>query len=231
MSEICQQIKKFISDNLSDIIALRFTGRLKNDNTFVSDGDLLSERLIADFITREYPEALLITEESYRDTSDIDLAGLVITVDPIDGTENFVSGMKEWGVGVSVYDRQLNHMQSMIYLPELDECLMTGDKIIRHEGSRICGLPSYMKPEHFNALAPGYEYRILGCCMNNMYNVITGVFAKFTHLTGCYSWDILPGMNLALEHGLNVTLDGQPYRGQFLYPGIKYHFEVNGKQD
>lgn len=229
MNKICQQIKDLIKDNLSEILELRSTGRLKNDNTFVSEGDLLSERLIAEFIKREYPEALLITEESYRDVSTIAKAQLIITVDPIDGTENFVSGMKEWGIGVSIYDKSLTHIQSMIYLPELDECLITGDSLVRRSGSRICGLPSYMKTEHFLKLSGEFEYRIMGCCMYNMYNVITGVFAKFCHLTGCYSWDILPGLNLALEHGLDVTVNGEQYKGEFLYPGNKYRLEVCGK--
>lgn len=229
MSDICRQIRDIIKDNLPEIIAQRSTGCLKSDNTFVSDGDLLSERLIATLIAREYPNALLITEESYRDISDIGTADFVITVDPIDGTENFVSGMKEWGIGVSVYDKSLVHVQSMIYLPELDESLITGDKIHRRKGSRICGLPSYMKAEHFSTLTPGFEYRIIGCCMCNMYNVITGIFARFSHITGCFSWDILPGLNLALEHGLNVKVDGKIYHGQFLYPSVKFHFEINGQ--
>lgn len=229
MFDLCRQIREIIRDNLSLIIAQRSTGRLKSDNTFVSDGDLLSERLIANFVAREYPTALLITEESYRDTAGIEIADTIITVDPIDGTENFVSGMQEWGIGVSIYDKDLIHQQSMIYLPELDKCLITGDHLKRRLGSRICGLPSYMRPEHFQSLSSDYEYRILGCCMCNMYNVISGVFSKFSHLTGCYSWDILPGLNLAIEHGLDVTVDGRPYKGQFLYPGIKYHFEIHGK--
>ena len=83
-----------------------------------------------------------------------------------------------------------------------------------------------MKPEHFGQLGREYEYRQLGCCMMNMYNVIKGSFAKFVHVTGCYSWDVLPGLNLALEHGLSVEIEGKPYNGEFLAPGVKYKFSV-----
>ena len=214
--------------NLPEIIKRRSTGRLKDDNTFVSDGDLLCEQLIAEFIRKNHPKALLITEESFHDTSAIATSELIITVDPIDGTENFVSGLKEWGVGVSVYDSNLRHVQSMLLLPELNECIISGQQIERHKRSRICGLPSYMNRQNFESLTSGYEYRITGCCMYNMYNVITGAFAKFANLTGCYSWDILPGLNIALENNLTVTVEGKPYEGQFLYPGKKYYFEVNG---
>jgi myo-inositol-1(or 4)-monophosphatase len=204
---------------------LRSTGLLKPDNTFVSKGDLLSEKLVADFVRDNVPNAVLITEETYRDTSGIAHSEYVITVDPIDGTENFVSGLKEWGVGISVY-KNGNHYQSMIFLPELNLSLKTGDKFERKADSRLCGLPSYMTSELFKTLDNSHEYRISGCCMYNMFNVVTGRFAEFRHLTGCYSWDILPGLNLALEHGLNVLVDGKPYGGQFLMPGVKYHFEI-----
>lgn len=227
MSDICRNIREIILANLPEILSKRSTGRLKADNSFVSDGDLLCERLIADFIKANYPEALLITEESYQDVSNIEKADLIITVDPIDGTENFVSGLKEWGVGVSIFNKELLHLQSMILLPELNECVISGDNLKRISNSRICGLPSYMTPELFKTLSNEYEYRIMGCCMYNMFNVIRGSFAKFTHLTGCYSWDILPGLNLARENGLKVFVNGAAYNGEFLLPGIKYHFEVS----
>ncbi len=83
-----------------------------------------------------------------------------------------------------------------------------------------------MQPEDFKRLEQGSEYRIMGCCMYNMYNVIRGCYRQFLHLKGCYSWDILPGMNLALEQGLDVELEGEKYGGEFLYPGVKYRFNI-----
>lgn len=223
---ICAGIKEVILSNLPEILKLRNTGMLKSDHTFVSQGDLLCQQLIFDWIKGNLQEShLIVSEESENDLSKINDVEYVITVDPIDGTENFVSGLKEWGVGVSVY-RNGVHYQSMILLPELNICLQTGDQVDRIETSRICGLSSYMTPEDFESLGREYEYRIMGCCMYNMYNVIKGSYCQFQHLKGCYSWDILPGMNLALEHGLSVTIDGRPYNGEFLFPGIRYRFFV-----
>ena len=209
-----------------EILAFRSTGTLKADNTFVSEGDLLCESLIFSYLKDNLANYIVISEESNNDISNIDGAEFVVTVDPIDGTENFVSGLKEWGVGVSVY-RNGKHYQSMIALPELDICLCTGEKLKRIKNSRICGLSSYMTSEDFEVLGGGLEYRIMGCCMYNMYNVIHGSYKQFQHLKGCFSWDILPGMNLALEHGLSVIIDGKAYNGEFLKPGIRYMFEVH----
>lgn len=224
--DICKGIKETVLTNLRDILKLRNTRRLKEDNTFVSDGDILCQKLIFDWIKSNLDSSyIIISEESENDLSNIDNVEYVITIDPIDGTENFVSGLKEWGVGVSVYRKGL-HFQSMILLPELNICLCSGDKLERIRSSRICGLSSYMTPEDFENLGNGFEYRIMGCCMYNMYNVIKGSYCQFQHLKGCYSWDILPGINLAIEHGLNVSIDGNYYSGEFLAPGVKYKFLV-----
>lgn len=223
--DICRDIHAIIKSNLNDILALRSTGTLKSDNTFVSKGDLLCESMVFGYLKDNLTDYIVISEESKNDLSRINEVEYVITVDPIDGSENFVSGLKEWGIGVSVY-RCGKHYQSMIALPELDICLCTGDKLDRVPNSRICGLSSYMKPGDFEQLGNGFEYRIMGCCMYNMYNVIHGSYKQFQHLKGCYSWDILPGMNLALEHGLSVIIDGEYYHGEFLIPGKKFKFTV-----
>ena len=224
--DICKGIKDVILSSLPEITRLHNTGRLKPDNSFVSDGDILSQKLIFDWIANNVKSShIVISEESDNDLTNIDNVEYVITVDPIDGTENFISGLKEWGVGVSVY-RKGKHEQSMILLPELNICLCTGDKIERISFSRICGLSSYMTPKDFESLGKDFEYRIMGCCMYNMYNVIKGSYSQFQHMKGCYSWDILPGINLAVENGLSVVIEGEQYKGEFLLPGIKYRFIV-----
>lgn len=223
--DICKGVYAVIKENLVQILELRSTGTLKADNTFVSKGDLFCEKIIFDWLKNNVKNYILISEESYQDISLIDEVEYVITVDPIDGTENFVSGLKEWGMGISIY-RRGRHFQSMIALPELDICLCSGDKINRIQNSRICGLSSYMTAEDFNGLGYELEFRIMGCCMYNMYNVIHGSYKQFQHLKGAYSWDILPGVNLALENGLSVEIDGNKYNGEFLQPGIKYRFLI-----
>jgi myo-inositol-1(or 4)-monophosphatase len=221
--DICRDIHKEVLDNLPKILTLRDTGNFKPDNTFVSQGDLFCERLIFDYLKKNLKNYLVISEESLVDLTAIKKTEYIITVDPIDGTENFIAGLKEWGFGISVY-RNLKHYQSLIALPELGISLFTGDKLEKIKQSRICGLSSYMTTKDFENLASGFEFRIMGCCMYNMYNVIRGSYSRFQHLKGCYSWDILPGLNLALEHGLFPIVDGLPYNGNFLEPNVKYRF-------
>jgi len=224
--DICRDIYAIIHRNLSDILSLRSTGQLKTDNTIVSQGDLFCEKLILDYLHENMQNYMVISEESQHDLSKLSEVEYIVTIDPIDGTENFVSGLKEWGVGVSVY-KNMKHYQSMILLPELNICLCSGDKLEKINNSRICGFSSYMTAKDFEKIEKGVEYRIMGCCMYNMYNVIKGSYKQFHHLKGAYSWDILPGLNLALEHGLQPIVDGKQYHGSFLMPDVKYKFKVD----
>ena len=224
--DICRGIYSAVLSRLEEILEFRSTRMLKSDNTFVSKGDILSQEIIFAYLENTLDDYVVVSEEADFSKFSVNSAKRIITVDPIDGTENFVSGLKEWGIGVSVYYNGI-HEQSMIALPELGLSLFTGDIIDDVEYSRICGLSSYMSSSDFVGLDNSYEYRIMGCCMYNMYNVIKGSYNKFMHLKGAYSWDILPGINLAIERGLHVSIEGKTYEGDFLMPGVKYHFQVD----
>ena len=94
--------------------------------------------------------------------------------------------------------------------------------------SRISGLSSNLTFSDIQSLSSDYEYRITGSfCVFNMLNVIKGSFKSFENQKGANSWDILAGLNLALEHELNVLVNGEDYNGQFLSPDKKYSFKIS----
>jgi fructose-1,6-bisphosphatase/inositol monophosphatase family enzyme len=62
-----------------------------------------------------------------------------------------------------------------------------------------------------------------------MLNVVRGAYATFENPKGAKVWDIIAGLNLALEHGHTVTVDGQLYRGELLDPAGRYKFRVVSK--
>jgi len=149
---------------------------------------------------------------------------VVAVVDPIDGTENFTSGLPEWGISISCYANGA-HIGSLIGCPEMNVWLRTGMPIEQFT-SRIAGLSSSLSKEDLLKATQGYEYRVLGCCVYNMINVIRGSFYSFENPKGANSWDILAGLNLALEHNLNVTVEGKEYAGEYLSPDRKYRFKI-----
>lgn len=215
-----------ISNQLDTILALRELFVLKDDNSFVSEGDLLIEKIVLEFCNLNYTNYIVISEEM-KDLSsqNWDLMGNYVIIDPIDGTENFVSGLKEWGVGISVFTLG-KHTASCIYLPELNEVLLSGQRITKYK-SRIVGLSSSLNPEDMHKLPKdGFEYRIIGCSMYNMLSAIKGSFARFENVKGVNCWDILPGLNLALEHGVTCLVDDQHYMGELLFPTKKYRIKL-----
>ncbi len=217
---------------LPRILASRADMDQKNDGSFVSAGDIIVQDIIIRWAEEYYKEHRIISEE-LPESHDTELQQSLncIVVDPIDGTENFISGLKEWGIGISIFtDGQ--HESSMIYLPELNEILLTGMKMTFFN-SRVIGLSSSTsKADLISILGESSlpEVRITGCSMYNFFLVVRGSFKKFYNMQGANCWDVLPGCNLALEFGCEVLVNGEKYIGQLLLPGIKYRIEVgNGR--
>ena len=226
---ICKGIIQVVSQNLTDILSSRRSFSEKQDGSYVSEGDLLIQELISSFLDEHLRSHELISEELLtHNKADWNDSGSYIVLDPIDGTENFVSGLKEWGVGISIYADGL-HEESCIYLPELDEYLLTGMSITKFS-SRIRGLSSSLTKDDLANVPGGYEYRIMGCSMYNMLSAIKGSFEVFENVKGVNCWDILPGLNLALEHGCQAEVDGETYHGQMLFPTKRYKIRISDRR-
>ena len=224
---ICFNIKGILEENLQDILKLRTQKKLKPDGSYVSQGDLLCESLIKKYLKENHPDIFLVSEESPEQNLTNIQKENVLILDPIDGTENFVSGLKEWGVAVCLYSKR-KHVESMLALPELNEYIISGQKFERFE-SRIYGISSSLTKEDLLKLEPGFEYRIIGCSVYNMFNVVKGAYKIFENPKGAWIWDIIPGLNLALEHNSIVTVNGKKYDGELLEPNKKYRFKVTNQ--
>ena len=226
MNNICENFKQIIINSMEDIKNLKNKTIQKSDNSFVSEGDLLVQKLIGDEIKKKYNNYFFISEENdhkekWKKYNDF------IVLDPIDGTDNFISGMKEWGVGISIF-KDKEHTESMIFLPDMNITLKSGDKVSKNK-SRIIGMSSRYFKKGLKPCDNNFEYRALGCSMINMYYVITGSFKSYVDTNGGYIWDILPGLNLALENNCEVYVEGEKYNGQFLSPDKRYKLEILNK--
>lgn len=217
-----------IVDNLPKTLSLRREIIWKPDGSPVTQADLLHERLLADFLRARLPGISLVAEESYA--SGMDLGGdWVAVLDPIDGTENFCSGLREWGVALSLWEKG-EHRGSALMLPELGDVLISGKPFERYT-SRIVGLSSSYNDEIGAIVAAEPESRIMGCAVYNMYNVIRGTFSRFVNPKGAWCWDLQAGISLALEAGCDAYLEGEPYRGQFLSPTKRHRIDIRHRYD
>lgn len=228
-NKVLEFIVEEINLRLTEICSLRQDFTKKQDDSFVSKGDLLVQDIVVDLINKNLPDHTVISEEDAPfEGVDFDETSSYVIIDPIDGTENFVSGLKEWGVGVSIYTKG-KHVGSLIHLPELNDFLMTGMKTDKYK-SRVIGLSSSLtKSDLIELPDEGFEYRIIGCSMYNMLSAVRGAYARFENVKGVNCWDVLPGLNLALEHGSYAEVDGSPYSGQILFPTRKYKIKLSSE--
>ena len=223
-NQYINRIIEEVSNNLNKIIALRALRTSKLDKSFVTQGDLLINDIVRS-ISNKYFEKYEFVSEEDKNREETTNDSITVVIDPIDGTENFTSGFPEWGISISIFELGV-HKASLLGCPEMNIWIKTGDSINKNY-SRIRGLSSSLSIEEILELTQGHEYRILGCCVYNMINAIKGSFLSFENPKGAHSWDILAGLNLALEHNLKVTVDGEPYYGAYLQPTRKYKFKVD----
>ena len=233
-SGIAEKVNQFFSSfttiaqkALPEILKQRNNFTAKRDGSFVSQGDILIQQLTINHINNFLPDSFLISEELCQTEKKESDNEVVFILDPIDGTENFVSGFAEWGTSISCYFKNY-HVASLLGCPEMGLWLQTGCKLNRFS-SRIRGLSSSLSRDDLMRATQGYEYRITGCCVYNMLNVIRGSFHSFENPKGAHSWDILAGLNLALEHGLTVNVEGGAYAGEYLSPDRKYRFKIENQ--
>jgi myo-inositol-1(or 4)-monophosphatase len=208
---------------MDTILERRYAITFKPDNSPVTDADVFVEGIVEAYLREQLGDIRFIGEETYT-SHDGDLSGWTAVLDPIDGTENFCSGLKEWGVALTLW-HDGEHAGSLLLLPELHEQLMTGDTIEPIQ-SRITGFSSSISNDLVAQLADAGEGRVIGCAVYNLFNVVRGSYRRFVNPVGAYSWDLLAGVMLALEHGCEVQLDGQRFNGRYLEPGRKYRVDI-----
>jgi myo-inositol-1(or 4)-monophosphatase len=111
---------------------IAFTARPKDGvQDWVSVADHAVEQRIRDAIGRRFPGEALLGEESGGTVGD-----RVWVVDPIDGTLNFVHGMKYWCVSIA-YIELGERRVGAIYDPSLDELFVAAAEL----GARCNGKP------------------------------------------------------------------------------------------
>lgn len=228
LSSLLQQFQVFVESTLPDLQERRYDVTWKPDGSPVTAADIFLEKAIENWLQTRLPGLVLIGEESWTPEQK-DGTDWVAVLDPIDGTENFCSGLKEWGTSLSIW-RGGHHQGSAILMPELGE-FMTSGEIPLVPRSRIVGFSSSYIDDIGRGLAENAEGRIMGCAVYNLYNVIRGSFARFVNPKGAYSWDLLAGVELAREAGCVVKIDGEDYDGKFLEPGKRYRVDIQHRYD
>jgi len=202
-----------------------YTIERKADQSLVTDIDKRSEKLIIDRIVSAWPSHTIIGEESGKTDTNGEYCWVI---DPIDGTHNYIRGMKNFGVSIGILRRK-EFVAGVIYLP-CDDILYCAEK---GAGAFINGLPLKVsnvdnpaectllfdsgfktgyneKIDVFKKVAPQmFNVRIFGASVRNLTYVADGVADVLLEFDDNL-WDYAAGITIVTEAGGKVTdLDGK----------------------
>lgn len=111
------------------------TVRSKGVQDMATEADVNTEAIIRDAIARAYPEDGFLGEESSDSFAITDVPGTWI-VDPIDGTQPFICGMRTWCISIAYYSEGKVEV-GVVYDPSNDEMFAA----IRGQGATMNGKP------------------------------------------------------------------------------------------
>lgn len=204
----------------------------------VTEADVNAERVITAELRRRFPDALIVGEEACsEDESLLDGladAELAFTIDPVDGTFNFASGMPIFGVMLAVVQRG-ETVAGLIHDPIGKDTLLAsrgaGAWVRRGEGDRT--RVKVAERATFDQMTGALSWQYFGaedrlklavnqtrCLASFNYRAAAAEYRMLA--TGCchfvvyghlMPWDHLPGVLICEEAGGHVAhLDGKPYR-------------------
>jgi len=194
----------------------------KNPRDFVSEADRLVEQMIRARIGESYPDDDIVGEEGGGAESDA-----FWSVDPIDGTSNFLAGIPLWGVSIG-FCEQGTPTVGAICIPMLNILLSANQSTpgIRHNGEAKRDLQPSPIPTIAMGQCPYWDttsfreaediFRAAGLeCLNYRCCVVGIVFAALGWTHGYHEeriniWDVAAGYVIAQQAGLKTEIS----RGQ-----------------
>jgi len=193
----------------------------KSHGNLVTDADILSEKLIIDFLKREYPDFGILSEESH---SSARISGYTWVVDPLDGTNNYTFGIPFFCVNIAlVQDEDI--LLGVTYDPMRKELFQaeTGEGAYLNESPiRVSTISSLKKS--LIGLDLGYSHdrgtemlnitnrlwgqvhcvRLMGSSSLGLAYVACGRVSLYFHRY-LFPWDIASGLLLVREAGGEVV--------------------------
>ncbi len=199
----------------------------KNPGDLVTVADREAEVLITERLLREYPTALVLGEEATAaDATMLDrfrAADHAFTVDPVDGTKNFVAGSPDHAVMVAEL-RGGDVVRSWIWQPQHERAYVAergagawgnGARLVRPPlGDELRGVTS-RRSWIGRALGTLRALELTWVCCGVDYPKLVEGAADYALFRKPKPWDHAPGSLLLTESGGYVgTFDGAPYRPQ-----------------
>ena len=194
----------------------------------VSDADREAERVIRELLTTERPDDGLVGEEGSRVDGNQDRRWIV---DPLDGTVNFLYGLRAWGVSIALEDSD-GLAVGVVFNPVSGECFAAE----RGNGTTMSGRPIHVtdcRSLDRAMVATGFSYesehraeqakllvqllprirdlRRAGAAALDLAYVATGRVDAY-YERGLKRWDEAAGLLMVREAGgVTADLEGEPH--------------------
>jgi fructose-1,6-bisphosphatase/inositol monophosphatase family enzyme len=228
-----QEILQLLQDVAEEVINPRFRAlsddqiHEKNPGDLVTIADREAEVRITEALTEAYPHALILGEEATA--TDPTLLGRfydaehAFTVDPVDGTKNFVHGSEDHAV-MAAELRDGEVQRSWIWQPQHRAAFVAerglgarrnGERLLRPAaGDPLRGVTSRRRWLG-RALGPLPPLELTWICCGVDYPQLVAGAADYLLYSGTKPWDHAPGSLLLEESGGYLgTFEGGRYRPQ-----------------
>lgn len=107
LNKLLDQCRSIISER-PDIVSWEKKAP-SGEKSIVTSVDIKIENILYTGLLNEYPNASIISEESYLDANVLNV-GLCFVIDPIDGTKEFIAGSSRYAISIAVYQKGIAEM-------------------------------------------------------------------------------------------------------------------------
>ena len=196
----------------------------KRPGDLVTVADHEAERLLTTALLEAYPDAVVLGEEAYAEAPELiekfRVADHGFTVDPVDGTKNFVHGSKDHAVMIAeVLDGET--IRGWIWQPEHESAWVAElGGGVRRNGEPVRREPAGDRPQGATSIWSRRGRQPVGlpalvgtwvCCGVDYPKLIEGA-ADYVLYGHTNPWDHLPGTLMVHEAGGAAShRDGRPY--------------------
>ena len=205
---------------------LNFSDRgYKADGSILTEIDKKTEDYLFEQISRIYPGANIITEETVRFYDPE--REYTFTIDPIDGTDTFSQGMNGWCITIGLLDSKLQPIAGIVYSPPLKMLVfadigkpaeLNGEIIETPDPAEsISPQSNLMVPSRCHRLCslslfPGKLRNIGSAALHLIYPLIyPGIYGTIEG-SGTHIWDIAGAHAINLSLGLDFLFsDGSKF--------------------
>lgn len=187
----------------------------KSASQAVTQADLEVETAIRDAMSKHFPGEAIVGEEFGGHGVDS-----FWTIDPIDGTANFLNGLPFWGIAIGHMSNEVPDL-GVIVLPELNVVLAAEENRLFLNGSHVmhcpAPVPTISLGQAHNAAVPGslalhQSYRDAGFAVYHWRSsAVSLAWTALGRVSGHLHehttlWDAVPGAAVCRAAGLDVRM-------------------------